>query len=45
MLGDDGVNEIIDRIKNINTIKLSGMVKRRAGKIEQATFSTIIVEE
>lgn len=45
MLGDDGVNEIIDRIKDINTIKLSGMAKRRAGKIEQATFSTIIVEE
>ena len=45
MLGDEGVNEIIDRVKDINTIKLSGMVKRRAGKIEQATFSTIIVEE
>ncbi|MEG9531610.1 hypothetical protein [Mannheimia indoligenes] len=45
MLGDDGVNAIIDRIKDINTIKLSGMVKRRAGKIEQATFSAIAVDE
>lgn len=45
MLGDDGVNSIIDRIKDINTIKLSGMVKRRAGKIEQATFSAIAVDE
>lgn len=45
MLGDDGVNEIIDRIKDINTIKLSGMIKRRAGKIEQASFSSIVTEE
>ncbi|RZN51770.1 hypothetical protein [Avibacterium paragallinarum] len=45
MLGDDGVNEIIDRVKDINTIKLSGMVKRRSGKIEQATFSAIATEE
>lgn len=45
MLGDEGVNAIIDRIKDINTIKLSGMVKRRAGKIEQATFSAIAVDE
>ncbi|ARU64355.1 hypothetical protein FWK45_01975 [Histophilus somni] len=45
MLGDDGVNAIIDRIKDINTIKLSGMVKRRAGKIEQAIFSAIAVDE
>lgn len=45
MLGDEGVNEIIDRIKDINTIKLSGMVKRRAGKIEQAIFSEIVTEE
>lgn len=45
MLGDEGVNTIIDRIKDINTIKLSGMIKRRAGKIEQATFSAIVTEE
>lgn len=45
MLGDDGVNTIIDRIKDINSIKLSGMIKRRAGKIEQATFSAIATEE
>ncbi|MCK3656403.1 hypothetical protein A4G19_13800 [Pasteurellaceae bacterium Macca] len=45
MLGDEGVNEIVDRIKDINTIKLSGMVKRRAGKVEQATFSAIITDE
>lgn len=45
MLEDKGVNEIIDRIKDINTIKLYGMVKRRANKIEQATFTTIITEE
>lgn len=45
MLGDDGVNTIIDRIKDINPIKLSGMIKRRAGKIEQATFSAIATEE
>ncbi|EGF13530.1 MULTISPECIES: hypothetical protein [Haemophilus] len=45
MLGEEGVNEIIDRIKDINTIKLEGMVKRRAGKIEQASFSSIIHEE
>lgn len=45
MLGDDGVNSIIDRIKDINTIKLGGMIKRRAGKIEQASFSSIVTEE
>ena len=45
MLGDDGVNNIIDRIKDINTIKLGGMIKRRAGKIEQASFSSIVTEE
>lgn len=45
MLGDAGINEIIDRIKSINPIKLSGMVKRRAGRIEQATFSAIVMEE
>lgn len=45
MLGDEGVNEIIDRIKDINTIKLTGMVKRRSGRIEQATFSAIITDE
>lgn len=45
MLGDEGVNEIIDRIKDINTIKLSGMVKRRGNKIEQASFSSIVIPE
>lgn len=45
MLGKDGVNEIIDRGKDINTIKLSGMVKRRGNKIEQASFSSIIISE
>ncbi|MDP8175371.1 hypothetical protein [Phocoenobacter skyensis] len=41
MLGEEGVNQIIDRVKDFNTIRLVGMVKRRAGKIEQASFSSI----
>lgn len=45
MLGEEGVNEIIDRVKDIRAIKLNGMVKRRAGKIEQAIFTTIQTEE
>lgn len=45
MLGEDGVNQIIDRIKDYNTIRLSGMVKRRGENIERATITEIITPE
>ncbi|TNG94036.1 hypothetical protein FHQ28_05400 [Pasteurellaceae bacterium USgator11] len=45
MLGEHGVNQIIDRIKDYNTIRLSGMVKRRVGNIERATITEIVTPE